>query len=810
MHRVRILSTLCAVTAIGVVALRAGKSPGAHAHTTVTVTPAIAHDVSGPLTASDVVATNDGDSMEPDADRARRPMAVEPNETEHEAESAGLPVITAPPGSAAVEQTTFGTKPPATLVASFDGLGVGFTGPQGTANLRNPSDNTLAVGPNHIVQIVNTRMAIFTKKGARYDTTGLVLYGPGETRNVFKGFGGGCEARNNGDAVVRYDQLADRWLIVMPIFTRLPVRQDAPPAGKDGDSAAQSVRGQPGQPRAAAPLYVPPPAPPESAGAGTQRPQGQRPPPDSGAYAMCYAVSIGTDPFGPYYRYEFVRPLFPDYPRPAVWPDGYYVPTSTGDEVIQKHACVADRASMLQGKDATEQCVIIDGVNFLNNADLDGKQLPPTGAPNIMIAAGGTQLKNAMEDSDFEGAAKVLKKAAKLLEENADAVADLRLLSEAYLQLGVAYFRDGLEDEGDEMLTKAIHLDPDRKLAESDYPPIFIKIYERSKFNVLRRPRAQIEVKAKAGAQVLFDGRNMGKAPIMLKEALPGDHWVRVERPGEAPLVKKIQARGKTTLVVEFEGGGGGAKEDSSPVGVLGAIARNSIAAEHVKQLAGAGRRAGADFVMFGAIFTTDTAYQIRTAYVRVKDGSVGRLLDVAFDLDMLSAEIEVFKLIEDAKKQTSGEFARPITEPTFAIAPDLKAAPAKREVVAGGKPETKMSTAIAAPQPIKPPDSIYASVPPEAPAATTAEEKKPAAAPPPKPKTLPKDEIAATEPKSEGSGVTAATLVIKDEEQPSNGPGNWWIWVLVGVAAAGAVAGTSYGIYASQQGDDATLQVRW
>ncbi len=116
---------------------------------------------------------------------------------------------------------------------------------------------------------------------------------------------------------------------------------------------------------------------------------------------MCYAVSTGPDPFGPYYRYEFVRPLFPDYPRPAVWPDGYYVPTSTGDEVIQKHACVADRASMLQGKDATEQCVIIDGVNFLNNADLDGKQLPPAGAPNIMIAVGGTQLKKAMEDSSL-------------------------------------------------------------------------------------------------------------------------------------------------------------------------------------------------------------------------------------------------------------------------------------------------------------------------------------------------------------------------------------------------------------------------
>ena len=57
------------------------------------------------------------------------------------------------------EQTTPGNRPPATIAASFDGLGVGFTGPQGSAVLRNPSDNSLAVGPNHIVQIVNSRMA---------------------------------------------------------------------------------------------------------------------------------------------------------------------------------------------------------------------------------------------------------------------------------------------------------------------------------------------------------------------------------------------------------------------------------------------------------------------------------------------------------------------------------------------------------------------------------------------------------------------------------------------------------------------------
>jgi hypothetical protein len=299
-------------------------------------------------------------------------------------------------GAAAIEQTYHGNKPPATLVASFDGLGVGFVGPQGAAATRNPSDNTIAVGHDHIVQIVNTRMAIFTKKGRQFDTTGRVLYGPVETRNIFRGFGGPCEARNNGDAVARYDQLADRWLIVMPIFTRGPVRPDAPSLPRSGEPAHNSQRGQAGQPGAPVRLYEPPPPAAPVPGDSARR----RPPPvrEQGPYAMCYALSVGPDPFGPYYRYEFVRPLFPDYPRPAVWPDGYYVPTSTGDDVIQKHACVVDRARMLRGEDATEQCVVIDSVNFLNNADLDGKQLPPLGAPNIMLATGGTQLKQILED----------------------------------------------------------------------------------------------------------------------------------------------------------------------------------------------------------------------------------------------------------------------------------------------------------------------------------------------------------------------------------------------------------------------------
>ncbi len=293
------------------------------------------------------------------------------------------PKITAPKGSARVEQREAGTGPAPRVVAGFDGLGMGFKGPQGTASLRNPSDNSLAVGPSHIVQTVNTRMAIF-------DREGRPLYGPVANNTVFRGFGGPCESINNGDAVVRYDQLADRWLIVMPTFRRGPVRPDQPAIPKAGEPAQLSVPGRPNQPGAAVPLYVP-----TTAELATPRPVD---PGQQGPYSICYAISTGPDPLGPYYRYEFLRPLFPDYPRPAIWNDGYYVPTSTGDDVIQRHACVVEREKMLRGEPASEQCLIVEGVNFLNNADIDGQEMPPKGSPNIVIAAGGAQLKNIVED----------------------------------------------------------------------------------------------------------------------------------------------------------------------------------------------------------------------------------------------------------------------------------------------------------------------------------------------------------------------------------------------------------------------------
>jgi hypothetical protein len=259
-----------------------------------------------------------------------------------------------PAQGAEIEQRVPGERPPAVLLESFDGHGYGLVGPHGPGRGGNPSDNSMAVGPNHVVETVNGGgMVVYTRKGELFERSGEVLFGPIGVNVLFNGFGGECERVPNGDHVVRYDQLAGRWLHVMPLFRRAV---NVPP----GDTIAP--------------------------------------------YGMCYAISTGANPLGPYYRYYFERELFPDYPRPAIWPDGYYIPTSTGDNRLpdgsqpHKHACVLERDKVLRGLPAREQCVITRYPNFFNNADIDGQALPPAGAPNIMMAAGGAQLDSIYHD----------------------------------------------------------------------------------------------------------------------------------------------------------------------------------------------------------------------------------------------------------------------------------------------------------------------------------------------------------------------------------------------------------------------------
>jgi hypothetical protein len=68
-----------------------------------------------------------------------------------------------------------------------------------------PPDNNLAVGPNHIVEIVNTSVAMYTK-------TGTLISGPTNIPTLFAAIGGLCTTYVV-DPITLYDRPADRWVI---------------------------------------------------------------------------------------------------------------------------------------------------------------------------------------------------------------------------------------------------------------------------------------------------------------------------------------------------------------------------------------------------------------------------------------------------------------------------------------------------------------------------------------------------------------------------------------------------------------------
>jgi hypothetical protein len=69
-----------------------------------------------------------------------------------------------------------------------------------------PPDPNGDVGPNHYVQMINLVFGV-------WDKSGTLLLGPLPNDALWAGFGGLCEFSNDGDPIVLYDPLADRWLL---------------------------------------------------------------------------------------------------------------------------------------------------------------------------------------------------------------------------------------------------------------------------------------------------------------------------------------------------------------------------------------------------------------------------------------------------------------------------------------------------------------------------------------------------------------------------------------------------------------------
>ena len=208
-----------------------------------------------------------------------------------------------------------------------------------------PPDTNGEVGLTQYVQIVNEGYQVFNK------STGASVLGPVGITTIWSGFGGVCQNAGDGDPVVLYDQLEDRWILTQ--FT-------------------------------------------------TRGPE----------YWDCVAVSQTGDPTGAYYRYAFSTGTnFPDYPKYGLWRDSYIITTREFGPTVEYGIGVyaLERDKMLEGDpNARVASFFLDGNapgmlplvgDGLLPPDIDGKTKPASGAPAPLV---GTQDDNSNYGATFD------------------------------------------------------------------------------------------------------------------------------------------------------------------------------------------------------------------------------------------------------------------------------------------------------------------------------------------------------------------------------------------------------------------------
>ena len=195
-----------------------------------------------------------------------------------------------------------------------------------------PPDTVGEIGPNHFVQMVNSAFRIYNRTG----TPVIPLTSIGA---LFSTIPGPCANSEDGDPIVLYDQLADRWILSEFCVVANPNNH------------------------------------------------------------QLIAVSQTSDPTGAYYLYDFMMPnnKFNDYPKFGVWSDGYYMTDNqfnqAGTQFLGAGLFAFDRTKMLAG-DPTASFIYFDKAEGCPGAcqfggmlpgDIDGFTPPPAGAPAPFI-----------------------------------------------------------------------------------------------------------------------------------------------------------------------------------------------------------------------------------------------------------------------------------------------------------------------------------------------------------------------------------------------------------------------------------------
>lgn len=429
-----------------------------------------------------------------------------------------------------------------------------------------------------------------------------------------------------------------------------------------------------------------------------------------------------------------------------------------------------------------------DSLQAIEGPKIVTKKKASVSEPNIdkdAIQRGVEKAKVGIEEiknQEFEKAIKPLKDAIQILEKNILYLEDTATLTDAYLALSVAYFGTGMEDEGETYIRKCVRLDPYKEINPEQYPPLYLRIYDGIRKQTFQLPRGSIRVNSNpSGAIIFVDGKQVGTTPALLKEAIKGEHYIRVERSGETPYYKTVNVIPNQTVEINVDFSGeeeGGSGPEYTAANLLRNNRVDSSTREALVQVA---NKQQADFVLFGGIIKNENNYQVNSFFMKVKTTEVVQTMTLTIDMDMLGASIEIYKLVEELTKKIES-FPESIKQSVILLYPGImKKTEKPQEIVIGP---------VGVPQPLYTAPAKEEEPAPVVKEEPKKEEKKTAAVVPEVKKTPDSGGIDIGKGRTlKQKGQIDSSVVIV--EKPVRWYESPWFWTAVGVVVVGAGVGT-------------------
>lgn len=379
------------------------------------------------------------------------------------------------------------------------------------------------------------------------------------------------------------------------------------------------------------------------------------------------------------------------------------VPFGVEEGVSQSAAFKFQALIVAELKSRSEMVELVAPPPFKRDTAAEGA----SSAQRVRAAQGVEEMeegRKAFEALRFDAAVTNLKKGiAGMLSD--PATADYEAVADAHVKLAAAAFRMGEEQQAKATLQELARLFPGYPLP-AGFPPVFQREYDKAKKRLESHPRATVSIEGPPGSTAFLDGRDLGMVPVLEENVWSGDHYIKLEDTAGHRFGQTIKLKSGVMKV----------KGSFQPPQTVPDPAISSIVDDATQsRLAAYLQHAQADWALIGFVSRSnqDAMLSAGCALFSLSAGAFMVLPSVSFDMEMLTANTEAFKLGQEVTKGLASLTAGaplPLSlgRAPRATQPVLVPRPAQPRQVEVVLPEEPAPSSSAATSDVKPRSSVW------------------------------------------------------------------------------------------------------